>query len=489
MRSTTPSRSALSSTFLLRTTSALSFFFVPILIFGPRLSFRKRIFAGFSVQMCVVLAMPIMMKLVDLVANQGEAASEDTYSLRTAILFVLLVMLAVVGAMAGLLASSLLGLAALFPPRYTQAVQQGAGLSAVILSVLRIITLLAIPATVEGAQQNGILYFSLTAVAGATCLLLFFLLQRHPFYRVQTTSSTENAGESTSLTRAGSEDVREHMHNPSTPRPRGASAGDFNEVEAMVGSRIRRESEAGLSSIASLPQVHGAKLLKWCFKRSYSALLLVFSSYFILTLVFPGVVTVTPFPNSINLANANVSRTDFVWYQVGLVGCWNVFDYIGRAIPLIGVVARRLSLRSMWATIPITVVSAVLIALAATPSMRAMAVFFRSVFVPFVACAICGGLGGVQLAFGAIAAPLCVPSIDELLRDRRVREGMGQRYQEGMSEREKGLLFLPPGSVENLDRAKEVTGILTSLAINVGLVLGSYIALPLAHLVQAAHTA
>lgn len=119
-------------------------FFIPILTAGPRISFRLRVVGGFSIQLAVVIILPILLQVL---SSAHISSDESKYALRLISFCVVLSLLAITGAMAGLLASALLGLAALFPPRYTQAVQQGAGLSAVVLSLLRIVSLIAIPAT------------------------------------------------------------------------------------------------------------------------------------------------------------------------------------------------------------------------------------------------------------------------------------------------------------------------------------------------------
>ncbi|KAL4428588.1 hypothetical protein ABPG77_008900 [Micractinium sp. CCAP 211/92] len=87
-------------------------------------------------------------------------------------LALLLLLVAACGICDGLAQGALFGEAALLPPRYTQALVAGTAVSGVVVSVLRVVTKATLPDTEHGLRQSANLYFTITALVCAACVVV-----------------------------------------------------------------------------------------------------------------------------------------------------------------------------------------------------------------------------------------------------------------------------------------------------------------------------
>eukprot|EP00899_Mesostigma_viride_P024610 jgi/Mesvir1/5333/Mv15422-RA.1 len=78
---------------------------------------------------------------------------------------------------------SIYGLAGQLPPRYTQAIMAGNSASGVLISLLRVVTKAALPATLRGLRASAMLYFAITISIIGVCMVGYLALGRLPVIR------------------------------------------------------------------------------------------------------------------------------------------------------------------------------------------------------------------------------------------------------------------------------------------------------------------
>ncbi|GAB4815688.1 hypothetical protein N2152v2_002734 [Parachlorella kessleri] len=104
-----------------------------------------------------------------------------------ATLGMILLLVALCGVCDGFAQGALFGDAASLPPKFTQALVSGTGVSGIAVCLLRVATKATLPDTPEGLRASANAYFSLAAVVCATCVVLYaVVLPRLPaiqYYR------------------------------------------------------------------------------------------------------------------------------------------------------------------------------------------------------------------------------------------------------------------------------------------------------------------
>ena len=180
-----------------------------------------------------------------------------------------------------------------FPFLFLQAVMMGQGLSGVIVSVLRVVTRAIYPHTDEGNQQSARLYFTVAGSFTLFCVVAYTVLKCTPFAKYY-------------LGKA--------------------------EAEALKAKAIEEENRHAINDEPLLANVHGdsAENLPSSMGTVMCNILpAIFniSSIFIVTfLSFPGLMlSIAP--------TIDIDEGDFNTYNILL---FNVFDFIGRTLPSIG---------------------------------------------------------------------------------------------------------------------------------------------------------
>ncbi len=86
---------------------------------------------------------------------------------------IVLVAVALIAVGDGICQGTMYGEAATMPDKYTQVVVLGASSSGLIISILRVVTKAALPQTGDGLRTATILYFALSALITAACLVTY----------------------------------------------------------------------------------------------------------------------------------------------------------------------------------------------------------------------------------------------------------------------------------------------------------------------------
>jgi len=179
---------------------------------------------------------------------------------------------------------SMYGMASLFPPVYSQALQNGNGVAGVVACILRIVTKLSLPETTSGLRISTLIYFIISAFIMLLCIISYTLLVRLPFSKFYL--ELKNPQPDLELSSLGKEllsDPKEML---------------ILEDEGVVNIRM---------------------ILYKIWKMGF-ALVLVF---FVTLLGFPGMITDIPAP----------SLPDD-WFPIILITVFNCFDFVGKMLPL-----------------------------------------------------------------------------------------------------------------------------------------------------------
>lgn len=257
--------------------------------YGPKFSFTTRTLTGLLSSLVALGAVPLITNFT------------PTYvSLPTVLTVVFLSGVAV-----SIMFGGVLGLAAIFPPRYITAVMIGQGVAGMVVMLLSIIARVVFPNDKAGKSDSAYLYFSLASAVLIACLVLFFVLLRLP--------------------------ITHHYHSQhlaSQRRNEGyvVNHGDDSEVPQVVSPTVSvREDKVQVSSWAVL------KRLK---VHAFS----VFMVFFVTLALFPGIVTtIKPNPNG--------SAEWQSWFVTASLAMFMVGDWAGRTTPSFWVPK---SMRYLW---------------------------------------------------------------------------------------------------------------------------------------------
>jgi equilibrative nucleoside transporter 1/2/3 len=229
---------------------------------GHLFSFSKRIVLGFAITGVIIAIIPVLAGAVP-----GAAG------------FVLLCLfITLMGTVNAVTQTSVFGMAGMMPGEYTRAVMIGNGLAGIILNVARIICLASFPPDASGLLIGTTVYF---LIAGGTligCCFAQLHAMKHPL-------------------------VKQHVHDKYSNLTE-ATPGE----ELLNGPEMKKESSGGVNVS-----------YKDLFKKIWVFLGLVFLTYLITFIVFPGVSIAT-----------EVSGLSYSWFVVLLITTFNVFDVLGR---------------------------------------------------------------------------------------------------------------------------------------------------------------
>lgn len=259
-------------------------FLILLLTFAGKSNARIRINLGLSLFTLSLLVIPVM----DAAYIKGQRGLDVGYAITVA---------AVVccGIGDALVQGSLIGSAGELPEQYMQAVVAGTAASGVLVSALRIITKAALPQTVHGLRTSANLYFAVSIVFMALCLVCYNTANRLPvilYYNDLKTKKTE----STFL--LGNTTVKSLADPEDRSLPDGASVepyGAFREGEGLKFWHVLRK-------------------IKWL----GLAVLLI---YLVTLSIFPGYITED--------VHSHLLKD---WYPILLITGYNIFDLVGKSL-------------------------------------------------------------------------------------------------------------------------------------------------------------
>eukprot|EP00891_Asterochloris_glomerata_P003381 jgi/Astpho2/3381/Aster-x1144 len=260
---------------------------------------QLRIQAGLAGYIAALVAVPVL----------------DAMSGGSAPLGAVLALLVMVGVCDGLAQGAIFADASLMPPWATQAVVAGTASSGVLVSLLRIATKAALPATTAGLRASAAVYFTISAAICAACFAVYsFVLPRLPIVQ---------------------QHRKQALH--ASPEVRPGPAGDTQRaqqataVEAAEEGTAHSETEdklllaeasAGSSELQPAPGVAGSVPTLRVARTIWQPLTSVFVLYACTLSLFPGV-----------LAEDLKSSLLGSWYPVLLIFLFNVADWTGKMLP------------------------------------------------------------------------------------------------------------------------------------------------------------
>jgi hypothetical protein len=133
--------------------------------YARHLSFSTRIIFWFTLESVMLAALPIAICYLT-----------DTLYITMSLVFLF-------GFSTAVLQASLYGFAAMLPPIYTQAVMTGNGVAGLVVSVCRIFTKMSFPADDDGIRLGSLVYFCISAATTFLCVVFYIVLLRMPFTR------------------------------------------------------------------------------------------------------------------------------------------------------------------------------------------------------------------------------------------------------------------------------------------------------------------
>ena len=380
--------------------AAYSYPSVPMLLFmvffGERLTLRTRIVGPFAAQALIMAALPLV--------------APTSYLVPLGLMFIN-------GLLTGLLQSSLFGLAAAFPPTYSQAALLGQGLAGAVSSYAQIAVLAAAAASPSSdyTRPAAIAYFSAAALVMAGGAAAYLYLVRLPLAREYLAAFKAHEAEA-------------RLHGPDGGG--GAEGGVDGGAEDDEDSRALLLSGPG-AALAQAPPLSTAFRSAWrVLKRVWPSALGIFLVFVMTFICFPGLMNAIPYRNGLGPGAGPVLGSSGRW-AVALLAVFNTFDTIGRFLP-----GRVMLLRASW-LLPASIARFALVPL-------------------FVACA-----RGWAPAFGDVFALLLLAVF-----------GVTNGYVASC------VFMLTPPLVE--DRDQERSGFLLSFFLNTGITVGAQIALAFA---------
>lgn len=177
----------------------LIFLFLIVFYGGKQPSFQFRIISGFIGQLVVLIFVPSL--------SFFSIPSENVYFL------LIMSATAAVAAITALLDSVVIGFASLYPPRVLEGLQIGIGLSSLIGSVYRIITKLLFPA--DDVVLSSLIYFYTGALTIAGCIVSYYILVSLPISKKYLVNSSDNSSDRKKQQALASEKLQRPSQQPS----------------------------------------------------------------------------------------------------------------------------------------------------------------------------------------------------------------------------------------------------------------------------------
>uniref|UniRef100_A0A0D6R851 Uncharacterized protein n=1 Tax=Araucaria cunninghamii TaxID=56994 RepID=A0A0D6R851_ARACU len=251
-------------------------FILVLVTWAPRSKARVRINLGLSLFLLSLLVVPIM----DAVYTKGRRGLDVGY-------YITVAMTVICGVADAFVQGSLIGSAGELPEQYMQAVVAGTAASGVLVSALRILTKAALPQDVHGLRISAILYFVVSTVFMAICLLCYNMANQLPVIQYYNDLKMR-AVESTFL-----------LGNIIVNSPPDTEDGSL----------------LGASKEGSAPNFwHVLSQIKWL----AIGLLLI---YVVTLSIFPGYVTED--------VHSHLLKD---WYPILLIAFYNIFDLVGKSL-------------------------------------------------------------------------------------------------------------------------------------------------------------
>ena len=234
----------------------------------------------------------------------------------------LLLLVAMCGAADGAAQGALFGEAAALDPAFTPALVAGTAVSGVVVSLLRIATKAALPATPAGLRASASLYFTIAALICLACVwvhfkllpgLLLTTLDAPLSHRSKAAAHTALRGQQSGAELGaegggGSGGAAEDERATLVDRHHGDSLDSFS-ADLPPALRIENAASAPPSYLEVAWQVRG-----------YAASLVLV--YTVTLSIFPGVLAE-------DVASASLSS----WYPVALIAVFNAADCAGKWLP------------------------------------------------------------------------------------------------------------------------------------------------------------
>lgn len=238
-------------------------FLITIIGWAHKSSAFFRINLGLALFVLSLLTPPIM----DLVYIKGRTGLSSGY-------YVTVAAVALAGIADALVQSGVIGSAGELPKRYMQATVAGTAASGVLVSVLRIITKALYPQDAEGLRSSANLYFSVSIIVIAICLVCYNVVERLPVIQY------------------------------------------YNDLKllAVNEEKIEKGSLSGTAWRSTLWEIAGR--VKWF---GFG----IFLIYVVTLSIFPGYLTDL---HSLILKD---------WYSILLITGYNVFDLVGKSLPAV----------------------------------------------------------------------------------------------------------------------------------------------------------
>jgi len=237
----------------------------PVLQYADRLSSLVRVEAGFLAYMACLLVVPF-----------GNALTGSVS------LPVTLVAVFLTGIADAVVQGSLYGFVAPLPAEYTQALTTGASLSGLAVSVLRIATKAALPATFAGMRRSAHIYFICSTAVVVACIVVHRLVHGSRLYRHYADAPGDSAKE--------------------TPIKSGRSTITDKLIQA-------EDAHKGVSTCGVLRHI-------------WACAVAVAGIYVVTLAIFPGAVTEDVHSEALGS-----------WYPILLITLFNVGDVLGKATP------------------------------------------------------------------------------------------------------------------------------------------------------------
>ena len=276
--------------------------------YGRSFPFGSRIFIGFTCLSACVVFVPIITSVYGADASDSEKHISFWATLAAVFLS---------GCFASMLFGTVLGMASVFPMTMITAVMSGNGIAGVLVGLLRIVTKLAFPNTIDGLRNSSIVYFVLAAAILAVCAFSFVLLLKNQF-GVYYLALNVKSCKPTSL--------------------------DLEPEDKMM---LPADAE-------NEPQKVGYWVV---FKKLWLEALEVFWVFFVTLTIFPGLTLQIP---------SQFGPQFDAWFGILLIFDFQVFDYVGRTCPRWLMFFSR---KTLW--IPVVLRSAfVILFLMCIPPMR-----------------------------------------------------------------------------------------------------------------------
>jgi len=259
-------------------------FIVLLLTFAGKSNVRIRINLGLSLFLLSLLVVPVM----DVAYIKGQRGLDVGYSITVAAVVLC-------GISDALVQGSLIGSAGELPEQYMQAVVAGTAASGVLVSALRILTKAALPQNVHGLRTSANLYFAVSIVFMALCLVCYNMASRLPvimYYndlKIKTRESTFLLGNTTVNSLADPED---------RSLPDGASVELYGACREGEGMKFW----------------HVLRKIKWF----ALGILLI---YLVTLSIFPGYITED--------VHSHLLKD---WYPILLITGYNIFDLVGKSL-------------------------------------------------------------------------------------------------------------------------------------------------------------